>query len=581
MTRSLGFVLALATMTAMSTSSCSCSDNGQGSQDGGGDDQGIGDSGGGGSGGGDLAGQGQPCSGGQACPGGQQCNNGTGTCGCPPYQTFCNGQCIPAAIDPTNCGGCNVMCTGGTVCSGGKCEANCLPGYTNCGGSCVDLTSDNDNCHTCGNKCGMGTGCSNSACVAAKTFPTPAACAGGGPQINVPTPGGGNVCAGNLAQTTFTWALCSCNNIGLQDLLFTDAYDSTKGPYMPGGLGGGVGLNGSLTSMGALTVGGTLWDSAASGLNTSSHADVLQELHVGGPVNADITVSDDAYVSGNLSGGPIVIKKTLFHPGGMAGVSGTTAGMIVDQPVTVPPPCAACPNQPAGAIPVAMMVAAKMTNNDNASIGLDPLLFSKAGAPQRLDLPCGSYYLDSVAGGATIYAHGHVALFIQKDVSATTFTLAPDATFDIFIAGTINAQSGMTIGNANYPALTRTYVGSSTAVTFGDLVTLAGNFYDAAAHLDWSAGVDAYGAVYAGDFSGSSAVRIHYDLAVINSGMGCPPGGSSTSPPPDGSTPTGCNSCTDCNNQACVNGMCGACTSSAQCCAPLQCINGTCTIPIL
>ena len=39
-----------------------------------------------------------------------------------------------------------------------------------------------------------------------------------------------------------------------------------------------------------------------------------------------------------------------------------------------------------------------------------------------------------------------------------------------------------------------------------------------------------------------------------------------------------CNSCRDCNNQACVNGVCGSCTTHGQCCAPLICVNGTCSI---
>ena len=41
---------------------------------------------------------------------------------------------------------------------------------------------------------------------------------------------------------------------------------------------------------------------------------------------------------------------------------------------------------------------------------------------------------------------------------------------------------------------------------------------------------------------------------------------------------TTCTSCTDCNNQACIDGTCGACTDSSQCCAPLECINGSCQV---
>jgi len=40
----------------------------------------------------------------------------------------------------------------------------------------------------------------------------------------------------------------------------------------------------------------------------------------------------------------------------------------------------------------------------------------------------------------------------------------------------------------------------------------------------------------------------------------------------------GCRSCQDCRNQACINGACGACRTSADCCAPLVCSGGTCII---
>ena len=48
---------------------------------------------------------------------------------------------------------------------------------------------------------------------------------------------------------------------------------------------------------------------------------------------------------------------------------------------------------------------------------------------------------------------------------------------------------------------------------------------------------------------------------------------------PDGGTPTtGCQTCLDCKGQACVDGVCGACTNSADCCAPLICKSGKCVI---
>jgi hypothetical protein len=165
---------------------------------------------------------------------------------CPAYQALCNGQWIPVAADPNNCGDCGNVCTGATACSAGQCATSCLPGLDICNHACVDLNSDSQNCGMCGNPCPSGQGCVNGDCKpAAQLGPAPAKCSVGGPPIDIPTGSGGTTCTGNVAQTTFTWALCSCSGVRASSTLLTDAYDSTKGPYMPGGLGGGVGLDGT------------------------------------------------------------------------------------------------------------------------------------------------------------------------------------------------------------------------------------------------------------------------------------------------------------------------------------------------
>jgi hypothetical protein len=76
--------------------------------------------------------------------------------------------------------------------------------------------------------------------------------------------------------------------------------------------------------------------------------------------------------------------------------------------------------------------------------------------------------------------------------------------------------------------------------------------------------------VYAGHFNGTSEVQIHYDRQVL--AVGC------NTPPPA----TGCTSCRDCGNQACINGACGPCTTNAQCCAPLLCdrASGRCGVVV-
>jgi hypothetical protein len=402
-------------------------------------------------------------------------------------------------------------------------------------------------------------------------------CAGGGPPITVIYPTGGPmVCAGNLAQTTFTWALCSCSDMALSANFNTDAFNSAQGPYMPGGLGGGVGINGQLQSSQVTDVGGTLWCSGSTatglGITASAPLTVGQDMHSGGPVTTGMsTVGTNAYINGNAKGGTLAITGTLYQSPGDTDTGVTDQSLVNNTAVTVPLPCA-CTQ--ADIIPVANIVAARQTNNDNASIGLNPALFTNANPPQRLDLPCGNYYLNSLSINAptTIVAHGQTALYIGGDIVNSiplSLTLDPTAQLDIFVAGTITSSANLNIGSPNYPALTRTYVGSANPLSFSAGVSLAGNLYDAAALVKWSAQTVIYGAVFAGSFNASAGVQIHYDRQVVNVGQSCPgPGGSGGGP--------SCNTCRDCNNQACNGGKCGACTSSAQCCAPLLCISGTC-----
>lgn len=502
------------------------------------------------------------CSGGQLCLG--------GVCSCPPYQALCNGQCIGVSNDPNHCGTCTNVCTGASACSGGQCAASCMAGLSICSNACVDTQSDSQNCGSCGMACGSGQGCVNGQCkTAAPLGPPPAKCVNGGPPIGLPTSGGGSSCTGNVAQTTFTWALCSCAGVNASQQFMTDAYDSTKGPYAPGGVGGSVGLDGDWTSSQTVDVGGTLWTSAQKGMIGSSPMTVREELHAGAAVTVQTCmVDDDAYIVGNATG-PMTIGKTLYQTPGATRTS-VTAGGIVSTAVKVPPPC----NCAASAIiPVATVVANRKTANDNALIGLDPGLLVGGSPPQRVDLPCGEYYLTGINSpiAVTIVAHGHTALFVDGDIvtsSQLEITLDPTATLDLFVAGTIKASQTLAIGSPNYPALSRTYVGGKSELVVSSNVRLATNLYDPTALVTWSAPIEVYGSIFAGDFKSSQVVKIHYDSSILGAGQVCPP------------TPPGCGSCTDCNNQACINGVCGACTDSSQCCAPLQCINGSCGPPI-
>jgi hypothetical protein len=517
-----------------------------------------------------------------ACTGGQVCVNGA--CVCPIYESFCGGQCIPTSSDPANCGACGTTCTGGTACSGGVCSSTCMAGLTACNGACVDLGSSDDDCGACGNKCPAGQGCVADASGKGSCQPSivggpPAGgCAGGGPPIVV-TGGdaGAPSCTGAIAQTLFTWALCSCTDVTVSQTLLTDSYDSSKGPYQapPYQLGGSVGLNGMMTVSAGASIYGTLWASSSSGTTVSSPTHVYQELHSGGSIGTSTSwaVSDDAYVNGNI-GGNVAIGKTLYQPAADTRAAGVTYGTLVNQAVTVPQPCCGPQDQ----VPVAAIVAGAAGKNDDATAGFAPDVLVQGSTVERLDLPCGNYYFTEIAPqhALTIVAHGHTAIYVQGSVTASnpiTITLDPGMTLDVFVAGSIDVSQVLTLGNPNYPALMRVYVGTTGALTFSQTANIAADFYAMYAHpVSWSQAAIVYGSVYVGDFIGSQVTAIHYDRAALTTGQECPP------PATDAGIP-GCQSCTDCGNQACVSGTCGSCTSSAQCCGPLQCQNGTCVLP--
>ena len=66
-------------------------------------------------------------------------------------------------------------------------------------------------------------------------------------------------------------------------------------------------------------------------------------------------------------------------------------------------------------------------------------------------------------------------------------------------------------------------------------------------------------------FDASGEALIHYDNGAVQNGNECP-------------QPTTCDTCSDCNNQACVGNTCGSCTMDSQCCPPLHCDAGTCRL---
>lgn len=82
-----------------------------------------------------------------------------------PGATLCDGVCVDADVDPSNCGSCGNVCDEDLVCQDGGCNLTCVGGTTDCSGSCLNLSNDGDNCGACGNACADGLVCVESQCT--------------------------------------------------------------------------------------------------------------------------------------------------------------------------------------------------------------------------------------------------------------------------------------------------------------------------------------------------------------------------------------------------------------------------------
>jgi hypothetical protein len=549
---------------------------------------------------------------GNQCGAGSTCTNGQCECGF--NQVLCNGQCITPSIDPTNCGSCGNTCGTGEFCVSNGCTTSCPTPLQACGNECTNIGDDNANCGGCGIACGAGLGCSDGICVPPVSVgPPPAKCLGGGPPIDVPL-GGAETCTGAIAGVTFTFALCSCTDVGpLSRTLTTDGFDSTQGPYVPGDIGASVGVNDTIDDTAKMTIGGDLWVAGPDGMTTKGEIEIAQRLFNGHRLDFSklLSVDETAFIGGPIvqSGGGLAnIVDTLTTPSCGAVPGAMTFGSCVSAPVVVPEPCACDANEK---IPVRAIVQhfANPANNDNAAIGLSPAVFSNPTGRQRLDLECGVYYLDAINASQpiTIVVHGRTALVIGGSITNSQeliLDLDPTATLDIFVGGAMKGSQDLTIGSPAFPRLTRMFIGSngcrgnggSGCTTAADCCSgvcnangtceggggalaeslqisgnafLNGLFYAGHGTVKISNPLEMYGAVFANFYEASSPTLIHFDRAAVEAAEEC-----------FEAPPTSCTDCTDCQNQACsVFGQCGSCSVDSDCCPPLRCkANGVCEL---
>lgn len=515
---------------------------------------------------------------------------------CPDYQRLCDGECIPTSNDPDNCGACGNTCGDAEACSGGRCvpEGECMSGLDACEGSCVDRQTNDDHCGSCGNECGEGEGCVRGSCEpTVLDYDEPSACEDGGPPIDVgDSVEEGEQCAGDLAERTFRWAMCSCGAVDVNTAFLADAYDSTLGPYEPGGYGGGVGVNGPFSMNNDAEITGTFWISDDAGLSISSDAHVGQRLYVAGRVDVGgTTVESDAYLIGPLGTSGIDIGGTLYVPPGTDVPGSITYDNLEEDDLDIDDACTEC--APEDRVPVGDIVASKSSDNDNDLIGLDEDALTGGNTDgSRLDLPCGNYYLSEIdrTSATTIVAHGNTALYIDGDIdagAAFSITVESEGQFDVFVAGDVNASTEFDVGSANHPALMRFYVGGDNGLSINNRLHAGANMYVVPGGIDNNNRTEVFGSLYVQEFSSNVEASFHYDRRVTTVGEECPDPDPDPDPNPDAGVDAGDAGDIGTEPDAGDDGGGGEdlchtegeeCAETSECCSPLECSDGECSL---
>ncbi|MBX3275953.1 MAG: hypothetical protein KF729_37220 [Sandaracinaceae bacterium] len=386
-------------------------------------------------------------------------------------------------------------------------------------------------------------------------------------------PGGRALCGGGAAERAFRYALCACRGVSLSTPLETASFDSRRGPFAaPGGSGAAVGVNGALELSSPMRFGGSLWVAGPEGVRAPSDAtpvSVAGELRSGGAYasGSALEVGLDARVAGDVTAASLVVGGALVTPAGATvSAASVTAAERRTEPVVVAPPCDC---DPSVLLDVGALVRARERDHDDARAGLAPASLADYRGDVRVELPCGRYYFDRVAGdGAlTFVVTGRAAVYVAGDLAPggpLRVEIGEAAELDLFVQGTLTSTADVTFGEPAHPARARLYLGGDGAVTLTGTSVLAGNVYAPRADVSTSGALDVYGSLFVGRLSASGGVRVFYDTAVLDAGADCP------------ADPAPCTSCRDCRNQACVDGACGACRNNDDCCSPLLCIGGRC-----
>lgn len=395
-------------------------------------------------------------------------------------------------------------------------------------------------------------------------------------------------CSGDVARF-FRFAACACDSLAVSGALTTQAKDSTADAGEPNGASiaanGQVALNANASVSGSIWAGGqnltpgTPAVSITSGASTSS---VTLDVESGGDVttSGNFLVGRDLYADGDVTvqSGSLAVVGAVHVPAGDTASGVTSGGGVQNGPVSVAPPCD-CQDT----IPIASLVSARKTSNDDANVPppLPPLTTTSLDDPAgTVTLPCGLFYVDGIHGSTapvTLHVTGRAALFVDGDLDAEaglTVNLDPAVELDLFVSGNVTLKGDLALGDSGAPAAMRLYVAGSSFTLESSDASVNVNVYAPAADVLLASDFTMRGAIFARSLAFSGAFDITYDTTILET-PGCTAPG------------TPCQTCDDCSGAtpACKGGACTACTTDADCCAPLTCVvvgaqGGTCVLPV-
>jgi hypothetical protein len=284
------------------------------------------------------------------------------------------------------------------------------------------------------------------------------------------------------------------------------------------------GINGDLTADAEMRAGGAFHVAGSGGIRAAMQFRSSGSLRVGGSFvgtdeNADI--AGDAFVDGNVTG-RLRVTGTLHVPPGATLDSQAEYGTLVnDAPVTVTPPC----DCGAGFVDVAAAIAAAAASNADAAIGLSPTVLSIAPTATRIDLPCGTFYLDGIDTAAvTVAVHGRALLAIGGNVATrANFVVQLDtgAELDLLVGGQLSVSAGGTFGAAGAAARFRIWVAGAGPLTLDNAPVVSAVIHAPLASVSAPAGLPLSGSLLARSIAIGADSTVHFDRAILAAGTIC------------------------------------------------------------